>query len=66
MPGSRTMSVALDRDLTRASRRPPAVGPLGRLGRFAASHARAVILAWVAVGIGLGALAPGVEQAPGS
>ncbi len=54
------MTVALDRDLTRASRRPPAVGPLGR---FAASHARAVILAWVAVGMGLGALAPGVEQA---
>ncbi|MCW3009645.1 MAG: family transporter [Solirubrobacterales bacterium] len=36
---------------------------MGRVGRFAAAHARGVILAWVVVALGLGALAPGVEKA---
>jgi len=39
------------------------LGPVGRLGRFTATHTRGVILAWVVVAIGLGALAPGVEKA---
>ena len=39
------------------------VGPVGRLGRFAATHVRAVVLAWVVIAVGLGALAPRVETA---
>ncbi len=40
-----------------------AVGPIGRLGRFTATHVRAVVLAWVMLAIALGALAPRVETA---
>ena len=40
-----------------------AVGPIGRLGRFTATHVRAVVLAWVVLAVGLGALAPRVESA---
>ncbi len=39
------------------------VGRLGRLGRWAAVHRRAVVLAWVAVALCLGALAPRAEHA---
>lgn len=39
------------------------VGPLGRLGRFAADHVRAVALAWAIVAVGLGVFAPRVETA---
>ena len=38
-------------------------GPLGRLGRWAAGHVRAVALAWVAVAVLLGAFAPRAEKA---
>lgn len=41
----------------------PAVGPLGRLGRWTADHVRAVALAWVVVAIVLGAFAPQAEHA---
>jgi putative drug exporter of the RND superfamily len=40
-----------------------AVGPIGRLGRFTATHVRAVVLAWAALALALGALAPRVETA---
>ena len=40
-----------------------ALGPIGRLGRFAATHRRAVFIAWAVVAIGLGVLAPRVETA---
>jgi putative drug exporter of the RND superfamily len=40
-----------------------AVGPIGRLGRWTAGHARLVALAWVIVAVVLGALAPRVEHA---
>ena len=40
-----------------------AVGPLGRLGRWTADHVRIVVLAWVAIAVGLGVLAPKAEQA---
>jgi RND superfamily putative drug exporter len=40
-----------------------AVGPIGRLGAFAADHVRAVVTAWVIVAIGLAAFAPKVETA---
>ena len=38
-------------------------GPVGRLGRYAATHVRLVALAWVVVAVGLGFLAPRVETA---
>jgi RND superfamily putative drug exporter len=45
-------------------RRPTgALGPIGRLGRFAATHRRGVFLSWAIVAIGLGLLAPRVETA---
>jgi len=39
------------------------VGSVGRLGRWAATHRRAVVLAWVGVFVFLGVLAPRAEQA---
>src|SRR3954463_2358690 len=47
----------------RSSSAPTTVGPLGRLGRWAATHRRTVVLAWVGVVVGLGILAPGAEHA---
>jgi putative drug exporter of the RND superfamily len=41
----------------------PEIGPIGRLGRLAATHVRAVVLAWVGIAVVLGALAPRVETA---
>jgi len=38
-------------------------GPVGRLGRWTATHVRAVALAWVVVALVLGLLAPKVETA---
>nr|WP_220150564.1 MMPL family transporter [Gaiella occulta] len=40
-----------------------AVGPLGRLGSWTAAHFRTVLIAWVVIAAGLGALAPKVEHA---
>jgi len=44
---------------------PPAArsGPIGRLGRWAATHARTVFLAWGILALGLGFFAPRVEHA---
>jgi RND superfamily putative drug exporter len=39
------------------------LGPVGRLGRFAARQPRRVFVAWAIIAIGLGALAPRVETA---
>ncbi len=39
------------------------VGPIGRLGRHAATHFRQVVIAWALVAVGLGLLAPKVETA---
>jgi putative drug exporter of the RND superfamily len=39
------------------------LGPIGRLGRFSAGHRRGVFLAWIAIAVGMGALAPRVETA---
>ena len=39
------------------------LGPVGRLGRYAATHVRVIALAWVVVAVGLGFLAPRVETA---
>jgi RND superfamily putative drug exporter len=38
-------------------------GPIGRLGRYTATHFRLVALVWVVVAVGLGAFAPKVEHA---
>jgi putative drug exporter of the RND superfamily len=38
-------------------------GPIGRVGRFTGSHVRAVVLAWMAIAVGFGALAPRAESA---
>jgi RND superfamily putative drug exporter len=38
-------------------------GPIGRLGRFAATHFRTVAAAWVIVALGLGVFAPRAEKA---
>ncbi len=46
-----------------SSERPSPVGPVGRLGRWAAAHARAVALVWLGLALTLGALAPRVEHA---
>ena len=39
------------------------LGPIGRLGRYAATHRRGVFLAWALIAVGLGLLAPRVETA---
>jgi RND superfamily putative drug exporter len=39
------------------------VGPIGRLGRWTATHFRAVVAAWIVIGLGLGVFAPRVERA---
>ena len=39
------------------------VGPIGGLGRWTATHFRAVAIAWAVILVGLGVLAPRVEQA---
>ncbi len=39
------------------------VGPIGRLGRYTATHFRAVIIGWALIAVGLGVLAPRVETA---
>jgi RND superfamily putative drug exporter len=41
----------------------PFYGPIGRLGRWTATHFRLVALAWAIVAIGLGVFAPKVEHA---
>ncbi|OJU86185.1 MAG: hypothetical protein BGO11_12855 [Solirubrobacterales bacterium 70-9] len=40
-----------------------ALGPVGRLGRFAALHRRAVFVTWAVVAVALGVFAPRVETA---
>ena len=39
------------------------VGPIGRLGRYTATHFRVVMIGWVVIALGLGFLAPRVEKA---
>jgi RND superfamily putative drug exporter len=42
---------------------PDAVGPIGRLGRWAADHFRLVALSWAAIALALAVFAPKVETA---
>jgi RND superfamily putative drug exporter len=39
------------------------VGPIGRLGRYTASHFRVVLAAWIVLAVALGVFAPRVETA---
>ena len=39
------------------------LGPIGRLGRYTATHFRAVVVTWLIVALGLGFVAPRVEKA---
>ncbi|MGZ4180552.1 MAG: MMPL family transporter [Solirubrobacteraceae bacterium] len=39
------------------------VGPIGRIGRYTATHFRVVLVGWLVVALGLGFLAPKVETA---
>lgn len=41
----------------------PAVGPIGRLGRWTADHDRAVAITWAVLAVGLAVFAPRVESA---
>src|SRR5438128_1977753 len=41
----------------------PQLGPIGRLGRWTATHFRVVAAAWLVAALGLGFLAPRVETA---
>jgi RND superfamily putative drug exporter len=41
----------------------PAYGPIGRLGRYTATHVRLVAAVWIAIAAGLGFFAPRVETA---
>ena len=41
----------------------PSYGPVGRLGRWTATHFRLVAIAWAVLAIGLGVFAPKVEHA---
>jgi RND superfamily putative drug exporter len=39
------------------------LGPIGRLGRWTATHVRIVVAAWAVIAVGLGVLAPRAEHA---
>jgi RND superfamily putative drug exporter len=40
-----------------------ALGPVGRLGRWTATHFKTVAVVWALIAVGLGVLAPKVEHA---
>jgi len=39
------------------------LGPVGRLGRWTATHVRAVVIAWLLIAVALGSMAPRAEHA---
>ncbi|HEU5253578.1 MAG TPA: MMPL family transporter [Solirubrobacterales bacterium] len=49
--------------MTADTRAPGSLGPIGRLGRLAATHRGAVFAVWALLAVGLGFLAPRVETA---
>ena len=42
---------------------PKSLGPIGRLGRYTATHFRLVLIAWLLIAVGLGFFVPRVETA---
>jgi RND superfamily putative drug exporter len=58
------MSVTAQPETTGAPPAPPRrSGPVGRLGRYAATHARVVFVSWAVLAVALGFFAPRVETA---
>ena len=65
-PAKKTPRKTAKRTSKAGSKKPPVLaplGPVGRLGRFAAVNARWVFVAWVIIAIGLGFFAPKAEKA---
>src|SRR6188472_2234129 len=56
-------AIAIPAEPHAAARERRRVGPVGRLGGFAADHVRAVVTVWAIVAIALAAFAPQVETA---
>ena len=52
-----------ERNLRDDSPRTPKVGPIGRLGRYTATHFRVVLVGWLLLAVVLGFFAPRVETA---
>ncbi|HZC74549.1 MAG TPA: MMPL family transporter [Gaiellaceae bacterium] len=57
------MAVAESTSVPARIEHPEAVGPIGRLGRWAADHLRLVALSWAVVAVALAVFAPKVETA---
>ena len=60
------MSTTIDKPPATPPSAPPAArgsGPIGRLGRYAATNTRTVFIAWAVVAVALGFFAPRVETA---
>src|SRR5262245_6177196 len=60
---SQKLAVAEARTVPIAVEHPKTVGPIGRLGAWAADHIRLVSIAWAVVALGLAVFAPQVETA---
>ncbi len=58
-PGGLTAGRPVERPVQRIAR----VGPIGRLGRYTATHFRTVLIGWLVLALGLGFFAPRVETA---
>jgi putative drug exporter of the RND superfamily len=58
-----TLAASIDRQLAAPAAGRAAVGPLGRLGHWTATHFRIVLGGWLVVAVALGFFAPKVETA---
>ncbi|HYM54181.1 MAG TPA: MMPL family transporter, partial [Solirubrobacteraceae bacterium] len=56
-------AVAVRPDVYEVAAHTAAVGPIGRLGRYTATHFRAVLAGWLVLALALGFFAPKVEKA---
>jgi RND superfamily putative drug exporter len=61
--GMNTAAIAIPTRPHDVASEQPRVGPVGRLGAFAADHVRAVLIVWAIVAVTLAAFAPRVETA---
>jgi len=60
---SATVAPPATRPIEPSTQHVPRVGPIGRLGRYTATHFRRVLLGWILVAVVLGFFAPRVETA---
>jgi len=60
---SATTAPAAAKPIDLPTRHVPRVGPIGRLGRYTATHLRTVLVGWLLVALVLGFFAPRVEKA---